>query len=88
MTKIHSCLLNTCPSCRPCFKPALQGCLALAKLSSRAHDGLQLSEEDAAAMATGLLEVNVRGLVVADRLLCLELLILLYQVRLCADCKE
>lgn len=33
-------------------------------------------------MATGLLEVNVRGLVVADRLLCLELLILLYQVRL------
>ena len=38
-------------------------------------------------MATALLEVNVRGLVVADRLLCMELLILLYQVRLCAACK-
>ena len=33
-------------------------------------------------MATGLLEVNVRGLAVTDRLLYLELLILLYQVRL------
>ena len=67
--------------CRPCLRPALRGCLALAR-SNSAQDGKpRLSEEDAAAAATALLDVNVRGLVVADRQLCLELLVSLYQAR-------
>ena len=69
------------PACRPCLRPALRGCLALAAHGS-AQDGKPgLSEEDAAAVATALLDVNVRSLVVADRQLCLELLRSLYQAR-------
>ena len=55
--------------------------MALAKLY-RTQDGKPwLSEDDAAAAATALLDVNVRGLVIADRQLCLELLVSLYQAR-------
>lgn len=74
-------LLTSYPVCRPCLRPALRGCLALASIGAATGGKLQLSEEDAAEVATSLLDVNVRGLVVADRQLCLALLTALYQVR-------
>ena len=66
--------------CRPCFRPALSGCLALAKMTAMTGSKLQLTDGDAVAMATALLDVNVYGKDVKDRQTCLELLIALYQV--------
>ena len=66
--------------CRPCFRPALSGCLALAKMTAVTGSKLRLTDGDAAAMATGLLDVNIHGKAVKDRQICLELLIALYQV--------
>ena len=66
--------------CRPTFRPALSGCLALTKGAAVMGSRLQLAGADAAAMAAALLEVNVHGKTVKDRQMCLELLIALYQV--------
>jgi hypothetical protein len=64
----------------PCLAPALRGCLALAQRSPGAPQLPACAPEDAAEMARALLEVNVRGLVVSDRLLCLRLLSALTEV--------
>ena len=66
--------------CRPCFRPALSGCLALTRITATSGGRLQLTDGDAAAMASALLDVNVHGKAVKERQMCLELLIALYQV--------
>ncbi len=62
----------------------MSGCLALASVTARPGSRVQLTGEDAAAMATALLNINVHGKAVKDRQICLELLIALYQV-MCAE---
>ena len=67
----------------PCLHPALRGCLALAQQCTEAAGQpppARCAPEDAASLTRALLEVNVRSLVVADRLLCLQLLSALTQV--------
>ena len=65
-------------ACRPSLRPALKGCLSL--LQQRDELRPRCAPADAIEIMRALLDVNVRSLTVADRQLCLQLLLTLIEV--------
>lgn len=67
--------------CRPCQRPAIQGCLAVAHLSQAQAPPLPFSCQTAAAVLKEMLDgLNVQHLKQLDREACFKLLTCLLQV--------
>lgn len=66
----------------PCLRPALQGCLALARRTPAASTppAVPCTPEDAGEIAKAVMGVHVRGLAVGERQLCLQLVSALIEV--------